>query len=105
MKATRFSGIAKFVGVFGLLAVVGCAQTNTATVTGVLTDPTHATVAHAKLEIREVRTGVVRSTESNLDGQFTFNFLPIGTYDLTAEATGFQRVDRGALELAAGQVL
>jgi hypothetical protein len=95
----------RLLGVLPFLAVMVYGQTNTATVTGAVTDPTQAAIDRAKLEIRDVHTGVVKSATSNEVGQFTFNFLPIGTYDLKVEAAGFQRLERKGLQFAAGQVV
>src|SRR5438105_405845 len=93
----------------GILAVLtflsgsALAQTNTATLTGIVVDKSQAVVPHATIEIRSRETGVVKKTAVNETGQFTFNFLPPGTYDLVAEAPGFQRLDQSQLSLAAGQ--
>ena len=40
-----------------------------------------------------------------LCGGFSFNFLPVGTYDLTVQAPGFQALERRGLIFAAGQTL
>ena len=105
MKRVRSRAIAGALGLMWFPDLVAYGQTNTATVTGAVTDQTQAAVVHALLEIREVQTGVVRSVTSNESGQFNFNFLPTGTYDLKVEATGFQKLERTGLQLAAAQVL
>jgi len=84
---------------------VSLAQTNTATLTGVVLDRSQAVVSRAEVQISSHETGVVKKTVVNEIGQFNFNFLPPGTYDLTAAAPEFQTLDRKDLSLVAGQVL
>lgn len=48
-----------------------------------------APVAGAKVEVREVSTGVSRLATTNAAGEFVFPALPSGTYDVVVDATGF----------------
>ena len=64
-------------------------QTVTASITGVVTDPSGAMVAGAKVVSENVATGVKTSTQTNGDGVYTLRFLPVGTYTLTIDAPGF----------------
>src|SRR3954454_11468513 len=94
LKATKALG--QLAGVLiATLAMYG--QTNTATLTGSVSDATHAAIPRANLEVRSIQTGLVKSVLSNDEGQFTFNFLPVGTYELTAGAKGFQTMERKGL--------
>src|SRR5215469_1874464 len=89
---------------FAIICVACCvslAQTNTATLTGVVLDRSRAVVSRAEVQISSHETGVVKKTVVNETGQFNFNFLPPGTYDLTAVAPGFQTLDRKDLVLVA----
>src|SRR5437868_593192 len=88
-----------------MASCVSLAQTNTATLTGVVLDRSRAVVSRAEVQISSHETGVVKKTMVNEIGQFNFNFLPPGTYDLTAAAPGFQTLDSKDLNLVAGQVL
>jgi hypothetical protein len=89
------------------LMMVGAAngQTSTATLTGVVTDPTSAAIVNAQIQIRNQGTSVVEKTLSGDSGGFSFNFLPVGTYDLMVQAPGFQSLERKGLLFAAGQTL
>jgi hypothetical protein len=46
-------------------------------------------VPNAAIEIQHVSTGVKTSTKTNADGQYRFNNIPIGLYNLTTTASGF----------------
>jgi hypothetical protein len=78
-------------------------QANTATIYGTLTDQSGAAVANAMVSAANNPTGIQSSTTANSGGQFTFNFLPVGTYTFTVEAAGFQKQVRTAVALSAGQ--
>jgi hypothetical protein len=78
-------------------------QANTATVYGSVTDQSGAFLPNATVEATNMMTGAHSATKSNGEGQFTFNFLPIGTYKFSADAPGFQNRVRENVVLSAGQ--
>jgi hypothetical protein len=77
-------------GAFLLLAVPALAQRTTATIRGSVTDSTHAVIAGAKVTATNDATGLVRSTTSNTAGFYTFSELPVGTYRIDVEWSGFK---------------
>jgi hypothetical protein len=87
-----------------MVAVVN-AQTSTATLTGVVTDPSSAAIVNAQIQICNQGTSRVEKTVSGDSGGFSFNFLPVGTYDVTVQVPGFQAIERKGLIFAAGQTL
>jgi hypothetical protein len=75
-----------------VLAPAVLAQTAaTATVSGVVTDPTEAAVAGAKVELLDTSTNAVRSVETNTAGHYTFVNLTPGIYKITVTMQGFQQ--------------
>src|SRR5260370_3265927 len=66
------------------------AQTFRGTILGVVTDSSGAAIAGAKVTVRNVDTGVERTTETQADGSYRVPELPIGTYKVTVEKLGFQ---------------
>ena len=73
-----------------------------ATISGVVTDPSGAAVAGAKVTAREQRTGFERSTTTSGDGLYSLVRLPVGLYDLTIEQRGFQPTKRTGISLNVG---
>src|SRR5882672_8720678 len=73
-----------------LAAAPGRAQTFRGTILGTVTDATGAAVPGAAVTVRNVDTGLLRKTETQADGSYRVPELPIGTYDVTVEKTGFQ---------------
>lgn len=80
-------------------------QVTTATFYGIVTDPSGAAVpgASATLVHQETNSAMTRTADSN--GEFAFDFLRVGTYDLQIEASGFKKYEVRGVELTAGQTL
>lgn len=74
----------------GLFAAIAFSQT-TAALEGSVTDPSSAPMAGVRVEATQEATGVRHITQTNAAGLFVFEDLPIGTYDLTADAPGFKK--------------
>ena len=72
------------------------AQTVTGTVEGRVYDPSGAVVSTAKLRAKWTTTGISRTAEANAEGFFQFAYMPLGAYDVTVEASGFQSQSRVA---------
>lgn len=83
----------------------GWAQTSSARITGIVTDPAGAVIPAAHITATNRDTGVVTPTESNDRGIYTVSFLPPGPYDLQVEAPGFKRYDRTHLKMETGAAL
>jgi len=56
---------------------------------GTVSDPTGAAVPRAKVTLTNLETRQARAQEANAQGEFTFELLPIGNYEIKAEAPGF----------------
>jgi hypothetical protein len=60
-------------------------------ISGFVLDPTNAAVPNARISARHMGTGQVRTTESDARGYYAFLNVPIGEYQIAAEATGFKK--------------
>jgi hypothetical protein len=65
-------------------------QTFRGTILGSVTDPSGAFVAGAAVKVRNLATGLERSTVTSGDGSYRVSELPIGTYSVSVTLTGFQ---------------
>ncbi len=79
-------------------------QAITAKVVGTVSDPSGAAIPAAKVEIRNADTNVPRSLSTDAQGNYEFNFLPVGRYTLEVSATGFQKTAVSAFSLSVDQV-
>ena len=59
-----------------------------ATLTGIVSDPSGAVVANAKVTLRNSLSGDVRESTTDNQGYYTFASVPVGTYNVTIEAPG-----------------
>ena len=78
------------------------AQVSTANIIGTITDNTGATIPDTVVTLRSNANGVTRTTKSNQDGLYSFDYVPIGDYTVTSERTGFQSQSQ-RLQLTAAQ--
>jgi Carboxypeptidase regulatory-like domain/TonB-dependent Receptor Plug Domain len=65
------------------------AQSNSGSVSGVVTDPSSAVVPGATVTIENPVSGYVRTATTDSTGRYQFSNLPFNPYHLTARATGF----------------
>jgi len=102
MKTRLFSGVLLGCALI-LSSCLALGQTVTGTITGEVTDPSGAVVPGASVVARNLDTNVSTSTTTNADGLYRIEFLPIGHYQVTAEASGFARTVLPAFALEVQQ--
>ena len=81
--------------------IISSQETEQATqskIEGTILNANDEPVAQAKVELKHSETGRTFKSESNKDGQFSFNFLPPGKYSYLVEKPGYQ-TSKGELEL------
>ncbi len=66
------------------------AQINTASLSGLATDPTGAVLSGVTVKVESATTGYQRTVRSDAAGLYSFQDLPIGRYQMTASDPGFQ---------------
>src|ERR1700758_1106335 len=66
------------------------AQQVTAAITGTVTDPAGAAINGATVTARDVERGTVTTVKTNDAGVFNFSRVAIGSYEVRAEAAGFE---------------
>ncbi len=71
-------------------------------VTGLVTDPSGATVAGAQVQMTQTGTGLVRTVETNGDGTYTIPDLPSGAYQLQVRKEGFNTYVQSGIVLQVG---
>jgi len=90
MKVSRFlQSITLLLTLMFVSAAV--AQTVTGTITGEVTDPSGAVVSGAQVVAHNTSTSVDSPTTTNADGFYRIQSLPIGRYEVTVQAPGFNK--------------
>ena len=79
------------------------AQTTTGTILGTVTDDSGAVVPGVAIRVENLDTGLTRTLVTSDLGTYRSTNLPLGTYALTAELPGFNRVTRSGIELTLGR--
>jgi carboxypeptidase family protein/TonB-dependent receptor-like protein len=69
------------------------AQVNTASLTGLVADQTNAALVHAHVVATNTATGLVRETDTDSAGYYSFPDLPIGEYRVVVTMDNFQTVE------------
>jgi hypothetical protein len=73
-----------------LSATLLVGQTFRGTILGSVTDPSGAVVAGATVKVKNLGTGIERTTVTSADGSYSVPELPIGSYSVTVSQTGFK---------------
>ena len=84
-----------------VVAAPGAAQT--ASITGRVNDATGAVLPSAKITVKNLATGLERTTNSNESGYYTFSLLQPGRYQMSVESQGFKLLTRSGLVLEVDQ--
>ena len=85
-------------------AISLAAQTDRATLTGTITDPTGKRIVGANIAVKSIATGVEVSTTSNKSGVYVVTSLATGLYRATVSAQGFTEVQFEDVNLNVGQI-
>ena len=75
-------------------------QTTSATLSGVVRDPSGAVVPDVRVSVRNSQTGAGRETTSDVEGRYNFTNLFPGRYELHAERTGFKTIVQSNIVLS-----
>ena len=88
---------------FSALAVSNLhAQVNTAVLSGTALDTTGAVIAGAQIQATDVGTGISYAATTDGAGRYTLPEMPIGTYTVSAQKTGFQKLVQTGIILTVG---
>ncbi|PYT26887.1 MAG: hypothetical protein DMG57_20050 [Acidobacteria bacterium] len=85
--------------------VLGAMAQDTATIVGVATDPSGAAIPGAEITVSNAQKGFVRDLTTDSAGAYTAAKIPIGSYTVTAQAKGFDKIVSSGIVLTVGQTL
>jgi hypothetical protein len=81
----------------------GFAQGLTATITGTISDQSHAAISDADVTVKSIERGTTFKAKTDDSGLYHISQLPVGSYDLRVEKEGFQTALHPAIELLVNQ--
>jgi len=100
-RATRSLVVFVCLGCSTLLS----AQSTGGRILGRVADPTGAVLAQVSVTATNEATGVSRNTQTNDNGDYVFPEVPVGTYTLNFDLTGFKKSVRHGVTLEINQVI
>ena len=77
-------------------------QSINGTIRGLVTDSSGAAIVGAAVTVKNTGTGFVREVNSGPDGLYIATNLPVGTYSVSAQSTGFASLTKNGIDLVAG---
>lgn len=86
-----------------IFAIVAAGQSNSGSITGVVSDQNGAVVPNATVTITNQGTNESRTVQADAVGRYDVPALSTGVYTVTASATGFQPSTLSELRLAVGE--
>ena len=96
----RFAFVAMLLLAVAAQVLVG--QTSTSIISGTVTDSSGAVVPGAKIDVKNVGTGIVTSLTSDAQGRYRASELVIGDYEVQASQAGFQTSVRKGISTTVG---
>ncbi|MGH9632331.1 MAG: carboxypeptidase regulatory-like domain-containing protein, partial [Bryobacteraceae bacterium] len=102
-RAARLAVAAALIAAVLVMSPPGQTQTTTANFYGIVSDSSGAVVPGASVTLIHEQTGAELAKTADSAGEFAFNFLQIGTYNLRIDAPGFKRYVSTGIALMAGQ--
>lgn len=97
-RPSRTRGLVLSLSLFG--AALSAQQT--ATLTGLVTDPSSSAVRDAAVKLHNTQTGESYANLTNATGNFTLPLVKPGQYELTVTAPGFKNYRRAGVRLETG---
>lgn len=88
-----------------LMGVAPLAQGVTGVIHGRVTDPSGAAVPGVSVTAVEQSTGLTRTTLSGDTGNYRFDAVPSGVYNISAEMPGFKRFEQLGVQVSVAQVV
>src|SRR6185503_19248065 len=100
-SALRFLAIGFALG----FVFVGAAfAQGTGTITGTVKDPKDALIAKATVTARNTQTNISRTTQTDDDGRYRMEGLPVGPYEVSVESSGFAKFTQTGIGLDVNQI-
>ncbi len=100
IKATRALVVLLVVFACSSYAVTG--QT-TGSISGVVTDEKQGVIPNATVTVRNTETNLSRTTQTDSDGNYRVGNLPVGSYEVTVESSGFAKHVQSGITLLLNQ--
>ena len=103
MTVNKFMRAVSLLSIAVIFSMTVFAQSNTGSITGLVTDQNGAVVPNATVTVTNQGTNEKRTVTTDSDGRYDVPSLSTGIYSIEATATGFQKRTIKDLNLAVGE--
>src|SRR5258706_12719146 len=100
----RVHSMRKIIALVFLIAVQSLYGQGNATIVGLVSDSTKATVGGARVTLINEGTGIRATAVSDSGGRYNFPQLAVGNYRIEAALEGFKRATQSGINLTAEQI-
>ena len=102
INSSRTTELCKLLFLFTFAAAIAFGQAVTGTIFGVVTDATGAVVSGAMVQVQNLDTGFSRTEQTDKEGRYLSQNLPLGAYKVTVQQAGFRTEERRGITLSVG---
>ncbi|HYL99451.1 MAG TPA: carboxypeptidase regulatory-like domain-containing protein, partial [Blastocatellia bacterium] len=102
-KSSTFIGLAAFAILLLAGAAFGQASSTAGAIGGTVLDQAGAAISGATVTVHHLDTGLQRTMRTADDGHFSFPLLPVGSYEVTVNASGFSEFKQTGITLQVGE--
>jgi Carboxypeptidase regulatory-like domain len=102
MKLFRMGVVVAFLLTLVFANVVAGQSLTLGGIAGRVTDPTGAVIANASIGLKSLDTGETQATTTNAEGDYRFNLLKTGRYEISTSVSGFAKTLQ-SVQVAVGQ--
>jgi len=95
----------RIAGLYLICTLAAFAQGDRGTITGTVTDPTGAVVPNANIQVTNTDTAATYKVATTNTGNYTLANLPVGTYELTVDSSGFKKFARPGLVVQVAETI
>jgi hypothetical protein len=88
-----------------IAAPFACAQTTGGRIRGTVVDPSGGAVPAANVTLKNEATGSERTTQTGATGEYVFLEVPVGTYTVELQLSGFKKYLRKGITVELNQIL
>jgi hypothetical protein len=100
---TKITRATSLITIALLFSIAAFGQSNTGSITGVVSDPNGAVIANATVTVTNQGTNEKRSVQTDGQGRYEVPSLSTGIYTIESSASGFQPTALKDLRLAVGE--
>src|SRR5258707_5226354 len=103
LRSPRFFSLGLSAAILLSLCAHSASAQVSASIIGVVTDPSTAQVPSASISVKNRETGALRTTTTDAAGRYSVPALPVGEYEVKVAKQGFQDAIHSGIHLVVGQ--